>query len=355
MGLEREKVLLLAQTLFTVLGLIFSVESEENSDNNLPDQENTPNRDSNPSVISPELESNMETASSESIAHFEVVPPSRKTLLKWIGIFFFLNLVWFAEAGRIYLLILLIAFSYWLWKKMTRILVKRILLDQLQYIDDPSRRGFFTKFFLITLTGNLDYYVEKQVAFLSLENIKGFFRSRGIDLAISTSGVALTFAWFISVLFLPSNTPAEEARGQVLFLILLGALLASVFLSFYLPITWVLRDSGFKSFDSTTKEIELVSSGFKQRLDRVFGLSGILAARDLFNYGVPPEEQNLVSTYFILIFVVIGITLFLSGASLITAFMYLRYAHADIVNETRSRLIREPFIGAATTRIDKEN
>ncbi len=336
------------------MDLLLRVKSEEDSDDQLTLSD--PDSEADLSIEPPSVESvsNEKMLLSDNISRFEVEPPTRRTLLKWIGIFFFLNLIWFTEAGRIYLLIILVAFSYWLWKKMTRILIKKVLLNQLQYMDDPTKRGFFTKFFLITLTGHLDYYVEKEVASLSLENIKGFFRSRGIDLAISTSGVALTFAWFISVLFLPPETPPGEARGQVLFLILLGALLASVFLAFYLPITWVLRDSGFKSFDSKTREIELVSSGFKQRLDRIFGLSGILAARDLFNYGTPPEEQNLVSTYFLLIFVVIGITLFLSGASLITAFAYLRYAHADIVNETRLRLIQERFIEVATTRIVKE-
>jgi hypothetical protein len=185
-----------------------------------------------------------------------------------------------------------------------------------------------------TYSGKQNYYIEKNVEATKLDDFRKTLGERILSAISSNIGFTFYIAFIINF-FLPSDLSGKDA----LFLSIMVMQLVPLFISWIVPVNWVLKDVLIRHI-GTNRIIhdmgEAMSNGI---LDRFIGIGGFIVglsvAYDLAYSATGAEITNIVvaGIYFLFYFLLLS-----SGSIVMISILYLSNHHEDIVTSPRKQL-----------------
>ncbi|MHA1953777.1 MAG: hypothetical protein ACXAAM_01780 [Candidatus Heimdallarchaeaceae archaeon] len=253
--------------------------------------------------------------------------------------------------------VLSIFLSLFLWRKMGKWTIKKIIIDTLKqhknYNDSrilgedeeakkkkkySYRRKLIVILFGININDGVLYYVEEGNYTADISNSKYILREKMFDLIAACLGVGFLIAAFAKIFI--EDVYVGVLAGSIV------TLLSPILASWILPVIWTLRDSRIKYLTPKMNNYELSQKIRRSILSRFLGFSGLLAGigflydtLELILYPTRnPKNGQSVLLFLLAIAVLLIIIVLLAGTASLVTMIYLTKFHEKKVNDLRDEL-----------------
>ncbi|MFW9917405.1 MAG: zinc ribbon domain-containing protein [Candidatus Thorarchaeota archaeon] len=267
--------------------------------------------------------------------------------------------------------IIAIILSIFLWKKVSALVMNRIVLTNLNLWKQEHLRkqgaemepaktkgvfrvGIISKLLLRALNFRLDpnnvYYLEALGKESDSSSIARTFREKIIELTFTCLGIGFLLATALKPLFLTYGALEEP---DFLFLVIVLILFSPVFVSWLMPVLWLLEDCQIRSIDSDKNIGDLSEDVRGGQLSQFLGLAGLVAGINFF-IDIVPEIHDDIETYadqlWYSISYTMSMTMMLIASAFIVGMVYLGLFHENQVNEFRRLMVKNLSLGLTILR-----
>ena len=253
--------------------------------------------------------------------------------------------------------ILSVFLSLFLWRKVGKWTIKKIIIETLKQHKDYNdsrilgenknsenkkkytyRRKLIALLFGININDGVLYYVEEGNYAADISNVKYILKEKMFDLIAACLGAGFLVAAFAKIFI--DDVYVGVLAGSIV------TLLSPILASWILPVIWTLRDSRIKYMTPKMNNYELSHKIRRSILSRFLGFTGLFAgfgflydtfALVLYGYRNPTYRQMVLLFLLAIATLLIIITLLAGTASLVTM-IYLSKFHEKKVNDLRDEL-----------------
>ncbi|MFQ5980419.1 MAG: zinc ribbon domain-containing protein [Candidatus Heimdallarchaeota archaeon] len=240
-----------------------------------------------------------------------------------------------------------------LWKKEHA--MKQGLTPEKMGRKTGLRIGIISRLFLRALNFKIDphkqYYLEAIGKDSDFSSIRKNFSDKVIELTSACLGVGFLLATALKPLFLTYGVLEES---DFLFLVIVLILFSPVFVSWLMPVIWLLEDCQIRSIDEDRNIGDLSEDVRGSRLSQFLGLAGFAAGINYFIDIVPELHPDLIENYADELWFAISYTLdfalLLIGSAFLIGMVYLALFHEKQVNKYRQELAQSLALGVTILR-----